>query len=83
MLVSLVTMPCAAGFTVTVSTVMMVGNESLIITLRIGAVPVFPAVMVKVKRSFTFASLGVTTTRRVATGVMVPVAVGVGVTDGV
>ena len=68
MLVNLVTMPCAAGLTVTVSTVMMVEKESLMITLRIGAVPVLPAVMVKVKRSLTLASLGVTTTRRVATG---------------
>lgn len=81
--VTLVTVPCAAGFTVTVSTVINVGKESETITSRIGAVPVLPAVMVNVKRWLTLAELGVTTTLKIANGVMVPVAVGVEVWVGV
>ena len=74
--VSLVIVPLLVA---TVSTSMYVGNESTTILSLVGAVPVFPILIVNVKLSFTLACEGATDIESDGPGINVPVGVEVGV----
>ena len=77
--VSLVTIPCAAGLTVTVSTSIYVGKESEITLSRKGPLPALKISIVKVIRPLILAWVGVAETFKVGLATNVPLTVGVGV----